>query len=316
MKKQFKIGTRGSPLALYQAELVKSYLAAELPLLTIEIVKIRTSGDMTRRSIPRPLETKRVFTKEIEDALLAGEVDMAVHSAKDLAADMPKGLKIGGVLAREDARDCLVARDGQTLKTLPLGARIGTASLRRKKQLLKMNPELLIEEVHGNVETRLRKLEEGHFDALILAYAGLKRLGLAAHASEILNPPQMYPAPGQGVIVVQTRESDPETAAILGPIHHVVTGQVLVCERAFLRRLEGGCQLPCGITSKVEGQEIRLAGILLSLEDAAWVEAEHQGNLNRAEQTGRELAEILLAKGGDKILEQMKRQARSRPEPT
>ena len=253
MKSEFLIGTRGSKLAFYQAELVKAKLEQSFPLFKFTLVKIKTSGDMIRRSSIDPFTTKRVYTKEIEEALETREIDVGVHSAKDLAAELPAGLMIGAVLEREDPRDCLISKEGKKLSELPLGARIGTSSLRRRMQLLRWNPELMIEEVHGNVDTRVRKLSEGNYDAVVLAYAGLKRLGLANYVAEVFPEDRFYPAPGQGTIVVESRTEDPQIEEILKAIHHALSAKRLECERAFLRRLEGGCQLPCGIATALEG---------------------------------------------------------------
>lgn len=302
-----KIGTRGSQLALYQAELAKTLIERDFPLMQVEIVKIKTSGDMIRRGGTSPLETKRIYTKEIEDALLSGEIDVAVHSAKDMAAVLPEGLKIGAALEREDARDCLVSRDHKKLSELPLGARIGTSSFRRKMQLLRWNAELLVEEIHGNVDSRVRKLEEGDYDAIVLAYAGIKRLGLANYVTEIFPEDHFYPAPGQGVIAVQSRADDKNTDEILEPLHHRPTGQRLDCERAFLHRLEGGCQLPCGITTHLENGILKAAGALYALEGHEWAEAKHEGPAAQAARIGQELADKILSAGGQGILDHIRK---------
>lgn len=308
MKSAFRIGTRGSKLALYQAELVKAKLAENYPLLQFTLVRVKTSGDMIRRSSVDPFTTKRVYTKEIEDALAQKEVDLAVHSAKDLAANLPPGLRLAAVLEREDPRDCLISREGKKLSGLPLGARIGTSSVRRRLQLLRIRSELVVEEIRGNVDTRIRKLEEGTVDAIVLAYAGLKRLGLTASVTEVFPEEKFYPAPGQGAIVVETRADDPEALEITAPLNHRESAFRVACERSFLRKLEGGCQLPCGVTTHFEeaGKKFSAAGILFSLDGSQCAEAAMKETPDDAEALGLRLAETLLAQGGDKIIRQMR----------
>lgn len=306
MKSTIRIGTRGSQLALYQAELVKTRIHLELPLISVEIHKIKTSGDMIRRGGTAPFDTKRIYTREIEEALLAGEIDLAVHSAKDMSVTFPEGLKIGAVLEREDPRDCLISKDKKKLSELPMGARIGTSSLRRKMQLLRRNPELLVQEIHGNVDSRIRKVEEGEYDALVLAYAGIKRLGLTHYVSEIFPEEHFYPAPGQGIVAIQSRQADKETDEILQPIHDRPAAKRLDCERAFLKRLEGGCQLPCGIATHLEGAILKAWGALFAIEAHEWVEATWGGMAEDPVQAGTELADSILEKGGREILEKIR----------
>src|SRR3989338_8903098 len=307
MKEKIRIGTRGSPLALYQAELVKSLINREFQMIFVEIVKVKTSGDMIRRGVDHPFETKRIYTKEIEDALLRGDVDLAVHSAKDMSAVLPEGLKIGAAIEREDPRDCLVSKSFKKFSELPMGVRIGTSSLRRRMQLLRLHPDLIIEEVHGNVGTRIQKMEDGHFDAVVLAYAAIKRLGLGSCVDEVFDPSQFYPAPGQGIIVAEIREGDSEMEQILRPVNHKTTEKQLECERAFLRQLQGGCQLPCGIHTTVQGGKMDASAILLHIEGHEWIEESHQGPDGESAKTGQELAEKLLEKGGNEIIEKIKR---------
>lgn len=305
MKSSLRIGTRGSQLAMYQAELVKTRLELELPLISVEIVKIKTSGDMIRRS-GAAVDTKRIYTREIEDALLSGQVDLAVHSAKDMSVMGPEGLKIGAVLEREDPRDCLISKDHKKLSELPLGSRIGTSSFRRKMQLLRRSPELVIQEIHGNVDSRIRKMEEGEYDALVLAYAGIKRLGLTNYVSEIFSETHFYPAPGQGIIAVQCRADDPETEEVLIPIHDKLSGKRLECEQAFLRKLEGGCQLPCGIATHLEGSFLKAWGALFALDGPDCAEAQWGGMADDPAKAGVELAGKILEKGGAAILEKIR----------
>lgn len=310
MKLAIKIGTRGSALALYQAEVVKARLVKDFPLVVVELVKIKTSGDMIRRSRAIPFQTKRIFTREIEEALLRGEIDLAVHSAKDLSVVMPEGLKIGAVLEREDPRDCLLTKDKRNLSQLPLGARVGTTSLRRKRQLLRWNPELCVEEIHGNIDTRIKKLEAGDFDAVVLALAGVKRLGLTHYVAEIFPEDKFYPAPGQGVIAIQSRVQDSELEEILETIHHRPTGERLDCERAFLARLEGGCQLPCGISTSVANGRLKGRAALFAIDSHERVEVSHEGPADDPTEVGDQLAKIILENGGEAILERLKQMGR------
>ncbi len=310
MKSEFLIGTRGSKLALYQAELVKAKLAESFPLLRFTPVKIKTSGDMIRRSTPDPFVTKRIYTEEIEDALERKEIDLAVHSAKDLAVSFPETLMIGAVLEREDPRDCLISREGKKLSDLGLGARVGTSAIRRKIQLKRLHPELVVEDIRGNVDTRVRKLEEGTVDALVLAYAGIKRLGLANTVTEIFPEEKFYPAPCQGAIAVQCRADDQEMKKLLEPLNHEASAFQVACERTFLKRLEGGCQLPCGITTKIEKGKASLAGILFSLDGSLSVEARIETAAENPEAAGLRLAEEILEKGGDKIITEMRHEYR------
>ncbi len=307
MKNGFRIGTRGSPLALWQAESVKTAVLRFFPELSPEIVTIKTGGDVPDRAKGEALETKRIFTREIEEALLAGEVDAAVHSAKDLAACLPEGLEIAAVTEREDPRDCLVSAGGQPLAALPRGAVIGTGSFRRKMQLLRRNAELRIEEMHGNVQTRLRKMREGRCAAVVLALAGIRRLGLEAQVSEIFGEDVFYPAPGQGIVAVQARAGDARTREILGKIEHAETRVRYECERAFLIRLEGGCQVPCGITTNLCGQRLSAAGGVFALDEIRWAEDKTEGDAAQAAAIGEALAEKILAAGGKSILEKIRK---------
>ena len=276
-------------------------------MLQFHLVRIKTSGDMIRRSTLDPFSTKRVYTREIEEALERLEIDLAVHSAKDLAVELPPGLTLGAILTREDSRDCLISREGKKLHELPLGARVGTSSIRRKLQLLKRHPQLVVEDIRGNVDTRIQKLQEGQVDALVLAYAGLVRLGLTASVTEIFSEDSFYPAPCQGAIAVECRIDDSETQPVVARLNHPESYFQAQCERAFLRRLEGGCQLPCGIASRFEGESKKFAaaGILFSLDGSQSVEAKIESVPQNPEEIGLRLAEEILMRGGDKIIRQM-----------
>lgn len=307
MKTHIKIGTRGSQLALYQAEFVKDRILAHFPMLDVSLVVIKTSGDMIRRGSFDPFITKRIFTKEIEDALLSGEIDLGVHSAKDMSVDLPDALEIAAVMEREDPRDCLISKEKQKISELPLGARIGTSSMRRKLQLLRWNDDLTIEDVRGNVDTRIRKIEEGMYDAIVLAHAGVKRLGLGHYVSEVFPSDTFYPAPCQGIIALENHKNDTELKEILRDINHKESFIQLECERAFLKRLEGGCQLPCGITTELHKDKIKLAGALFAIENRKWVEASLETSIDQAKEAGFQLAEMILNQGGAEILNEIKK---------
>lgn len=301
MKSLIKIGTRGSKLAFYQAEVVRCKLKELLPLLEFEFVKIRTKGDMIRRQAIGTIGPG-IFTREIEEALLENRIDLAVHSAKDLATELPQGLEIGAVLNREDPRDCLVAREGRTLEQLKQGARIGTSSLRRRAQLKKLRPDLEICEMRGNVDTRLKKIEEGQFDGLVIAHAGLKRLGLANFVTEVFEEDMFLPQAGQGAIAVEIRSGDLEIEELTKPLNHAPTFARVLAERSFLHRLEGGCQIPVGVSSKVEGDRLTLKGAIFSLGGDQTVSDVMSGPVSDAAKAGTMLAEKLLQSGGDEIL--------------
>ncbi|MFA7000729.1 MAG: hydroxymethylbilane synthase [Candidatus Omnitrophota bacterium] len=306
MKALLRLGTRGSPLALYQAEFVKARILRDFPMTGVEIVTIKTAGDRIRREKSKPLETKSIFTREIEEALLAGGIDLAVHSAKDLAVRMSEGLRIGAVLEREDPRDCLLSSGHRKLSELPPEARVGTSSLRRKTQLLRLRPGFVVSELHGNVQTRLPKLDEGQFDAVILALAGIRRLGLESHVSEIFAEEIFYPAPGQGIIAVQSRAADAETNEVLRSVHDRQTGIRFDCERAFLETLEGGCRLPCGISTVLSGNILKASGIILAVDDPSYAEAHATGTPEAPAALGVELARQVLRDGGQAILEKIR----------
>lgn len=307
MSRKVRIGTRGSRLALYQAELVRDLIDRHCPEKVCEIVIIKTAGDAGRSREIDPFETKRVFTQEIEQALLRNEVDLAVHSAKDLAVTLPRGLQLGAVLAREDARDCLLTPDGKKLADLPRGARVGTSALRRRVQMARLRPDLKIEELRGNVDTRIGKMMNGGYDAIVLALAGLKRVNLTAQVSEVFEPDQFFPAPGQGAIVVECRSGDGWLVDYLNLLHDPESGRRLMCERAFLRTLEGGCQLPCGIWTREEGASLFTAGALFGTEAGEGVGADLEGPSDDPEACGKKLAEVLLENGGRRILESIRK---------
>lgn len=269
-----RIGTRGSPLALWQAEQVRDRLAAaaDVPAESIEIVVIRTTGDRIQDRSLSEAGGKGLFTREIDEALLDGAIDLAAHSAKDLPTALPDGIEIAACLPRGDVRDAFVALGGRKLADLPAGARVGTASLRRGALLLRLRPDLRIATLRGNVGTRLKKIETGDFDATLLAFAGLSRLGIAGHATEIFSTAEFPPALGQGTIAVTARAADTDRIPLFTAMDDRTTSQALACERAFLAELEGSCRMPIAGLADVEGDELRFFGLVLS-PDGSFEEA-------------------------------------------
>ena len=300
--RELRIGTRGSVLALWQAEWVRAQLREIHNELTVELVTIKTTGDKILDVPLAQVGGKGLFVKEIEEALLDGKADLAVHSVKDMPAELPKGLQLSVMPAREDPRDVLVSRNGFTLDQLPPRARIGTSSLRRSAQLLNLRPDLRIETMRGNVDTRLRKLEIEGFDAIVLAAAGLKRMELTHVITEYLEPDRMLPAVGQGALGIETRVDDSYANDVVVGLAHKQTMLAVSAERAFLKRLEGGCQVPIGAHATVDGDEITLEGMVADLVGRRMVRRELQGSIGDAEPLGKQLAEDILAAGGDEIL--------------
>ncbi len=292
------IGSRGSQLALWQAHHVASCLNRLGVTTRIEIIK--TTGDHLQTASLVQAGGKGLFTKEIEDALLAGAIDLAVHSLKDLPTEMPPGLTIAAIPEREDARDVLV---GRRLADLAQGARVGTSSGRRAAQLRLLRPDLQLEPVRGNVDTRLRKLKEGRYDAIVLAAAGLVRLGLAGEIAETLLPEQVCPAPGQGALAIQTRAGD-TAQNTCSRLNHEATYQAVTCERATLAALGGGCQLPIGAFARVVGDTLESTAVVISPDGRNRLQAQASGPRAEPEDLGRGLAEDLLERGAGRILAQ------------
>ena len=283
-----RIGTRGSPLALFQAREVQSRLAAaaKIDAERIEIKVIRTTGDVVQ---DRPLAEaggKGLFAKEIEEALLAGAIDLAVHSSKDLPTILPAGLVLAGFLPREDARDAFISRKAKTLRELPHGAVIGTASPRRQALVKRLRPDLTPVMLRGNVETRLRKLDAGEVDATLLAVAGLKRLGLLSAATEILDLDAFLPAVGQGAIGIETRADDTRTRAFVAAIDDADTAIALAAERAFLAVLDGSCRTPIGGHARVGAAAVRFRGIIVKPDGSEAFEVSREGRREMAAELG------------------------------
>jgi hydroxymethylbilane synthase len=295
-----RIGTRGSPLALVQARTVRERLAAALgrPADTIELKIIRTTGDTI---IDRPLAEeggKGLFTKEIEEALIRGDIDLAVHSAKDMPTFLPKGLILAACLEREDPRDVFISAKAKTIAALPQAAKVGTASLRRQAIMKRARPDLEVAPLRGNVETRLRKLDDGEADAIILALAGLRRLGLEGRATRIMSADEFLPAAGQGAIAVETREDDAETRALLAKIDHSDTSTAVAAERAFLAVLDGSCKTPIGAHAIIEGETLRFRGLIARPDGSAAHDIAATGARSDAVQIGESCARELKQRAG------------------
>ncbi len=296
-----RIATRKSPLAKWQAHHVAGLLRAREPGLEVRLHELTTKGDRILEVPLAQVGGKGLFVKEIEDALLAGDAEVAVHSMKDLPAVLADGLVIGAVPPREDPRDALCSPRWKTLAALPQGARVGTSSLRRAAQLKALRPDLRTEVVRGNVETRLRKAAEG-LDAVVLAYAGLRRLGLEAHATQVFAPEEMLPAVAQGALALEARADDAGTLARLAPLDDAATRVRVDAERGLLRRLEGGCQVPIAGHAQVEGGTVTLRALVASVDGVRVIRGERTGPAGAAVAVGEALAEQLLSLGAAEIL--------------
>ncbi len=306
MAQQIRIGTRGSQLALWQSNWVKSTLMEKFPGLAVELVIIKTKGDKIQDVPLARVGGKGLFVKEIEEAILDRRVDLAVHSMKDMPAQIPRGLCIGAIPDRENPKDALVSRNGLSLTDLPQGARIGTSSLRRAAQLKHLRPDLEILPLRGNLDTRLKKLETEGLDAVVLAAAGLRRMDLAHRVTQYLDETEMLPAVGQGALCIESRESDPDIGALTAALDHARTRTVVLGERAFLHRLEGGCQVPIAAHGTLDGGQFSLIGMVASLDGAQLIRDTLTGPADQSESIGIELAERLLARGAGKLLETLK----------
>jgi hydroxymethylbilane synthase len=297
---RLRIGTRGSPLALAQALETQSLLMAahDLPQQAFEIVVIMTSGD---RILNRPLSEaggKGLFTKEIEEALIARHIDIAVHSSKDMPTRLPDGLALTAFLPREDPRDAFLGRSSRSIAELPRGARLGSSSLRRQAVIRRMRPDIEVVPFRGNVQTRLRKLDEGVADGTILAYAGLKRLGLQHLVTDLMPCDVFPPAPGQGAICIESRIGDEVADSMLEPLHHVATGQALACERAFLAALDGSCRTPIAGNATINGGELSFAGLVITPDGCAAYEINSKGPTAYAVDIGQQAGDEIRAKAG------------------
>ncbi len=300
-----RIGTRGSPLALWQANWIKSCLDNEHNELQVDIVRIKTSGDKIQDVSLAKIGGKGLFTKEIEEALIRNDIDIAVHSMKDVPVKLPRGLNISVITKREDPRDALISNNDIKLADLPEGARIGTGSLRRQTQLLSYRPDFNVMPLRGNLETRLDKLKTEGLDAIILAAAGLKRLGMDDRISEYIEPDVMLPGIGQGAVGIELRLFDTFAMMMTMPLDHEPSHSALLAERAFLRKLEGGCQVPIGGYATIDDKTLTLKGLVGSLDGKQILKAEKSGPAQDAEFIGNSLGKEILQMGADKILKEI-----------
>ena len=299
------IGTRGSQLALWQAEWVQARLREIAPSVSIRLERIRTSGDKILDVPLAKIGGKGLFVKEIEEALSRGDIDLAVHSMKDVPSVLPEGLAIVCIPVREDARDALLTRDRMAFQDLPAGAKVGTSSLRRQAQLLAHRPDLNVVMLRGNVNTRMRKLQEGEFDAIVLAAAGLTRLGWAEHVTEYLPPALSLPAVGQGALGIESRADDTFVRELLDPINDHRTSIAVSAERAFLDRLEGGCQVPIAGHAVIEDRTVQFEGLVASVDGTQVIRDRIEGPVEQAAPLGTALADRILNAGGRQILDRI-----------
>ncbi|MHB8157617.1 MAG: hydroxymethylbilane synthase [Desulfocucumaceae bacterium] len=306
--RELRIGTRESKLAIWQSEWVSQSLRKLRPDLKVRLVGIKTKGDNILDAALAKIGDKGLFTRELEVAMLNGEVDMAVHSMKDLPTQLPEGLTLGSVCRREYPGDVLVAKKGHGLLDLRRGAVIGTSSLRRIAQLNRLRPDFTMVNVRGNLNTRLRKLEEQAIDALVLAYAGMVRLGWKDRITELVPFEMMLPAVGQGAIGVEAREDDREVMGLLRELDHAPSRIAVTAERALLKRLEGGCQVPIGALALQDGEEIVLEAMVANLDGSTMIKLSMSGPVKDPEGLGVKLAEAMIAKGAAEILKQVRQE--------
>ncbi|MRR58975.1 MAG: hydroxymethylbilane synthase [Deltaproteobacteria bacterium] len=306
MSKLLKIGTRSSPLALWQAEWVSGRIRERYPEIEVTLVKIKTTGDKILDVPLAQVGGKGLFVKEIEEAMLRGDVDIAVHSMKDVPTEFPPGLGLACITKREDPRDALISR-GLAFADLPQAARIGTSALRRQAQLLAHRPDLEMVVIRGNVETRIAKLESEGLDAVILAAAGLKRLGFSGRVTEYLPVELSLPAIGQGALGIECRLDDEELVSLISFLNDPETQRAVGAERAFLLRCEGGCQVPIAAFGETEGDQLRLTGFISSVDGSRSVRGSRTGPADSFIALGTELADQLLADGGREILREVYR---------
>lgn len=303
MNRRLRIGTRGSQLALWQARWVQAELNRLRPGLDIALAIIKTQGDKIQNVPLAKVGGKGLFVKEIEEALLKGQIDLAVHSMKDMPAALPDGLEIGAIPRRENPLDAFLSKDNVSLAKLRSGARVGTSSLRRSAQLLFLRPDLTIVSLRGNLDTRLKKLAGSELDAIVLAAAGLIRLELAHHITAYLPPDKMLPAVGQGALCIEHRADNAFTTELLTLLEDTPTRTAVTAERAFLRRLEGGCQVPIAAHGEAQGTVLNLSGLVADIDGRAIIKSSAAGPEDQADTLGVQLAEKLLAKGAGALLE-------------
>lgn len=304
MRKSIKLGSRGSKLALWQANHIKSIIES-VHNIDVEIIKIKTQGDKILDVALAKVGGKGLFVKELEEALIRGDIDFAVHSMKDVPVELPQGVHIAAITKREDARDAFLSKSYNAIRELPKGAKVGTSSLRRQCQLLHARPDLSVEVLRGNVETRIRKMVEGSYDAVILAYAGVKRLGLTEYVKEVFSEEFSIPAIGQGALGIECRVDDEDTNNLLSTLNDEDTNYCVTAERAFLKVLQGGCQVPIGGYATVVAGRLRLIGLVGSLDGKKLIREVVSGDKRDAFYLGEKLAEVILERGGKGILEEV-----------
>ena len=304
-----RIATRKSALALWQAEFVKAELERFHSDLTVELVPMSTQGDIILDTPLAKIGGKGLFVKELEQAMLDGRADIAVHSMKDVPVEFPEGLELNTICEREDPRDAFVSNKYKSLDELPQGAVVRTSSLRRQCQVRALRPDLDIRDLRGNVNTRLAKLDNGDYDAIILAAAGLLRLEMPERIADFIEPETSLPANGQGAVGIECRSDDERVKALLAPLEHTETRIRVLAERAMNRRLEGGCQVPIGAYALVNGEQVHIRGLVGAVDGSEILRDEVSGSVENAEQLGVQLAEQLLAQGADKILAEVYRDA-------
>ncbi|MBH0043372.1 MULTISPECIES: hydroxymethylbilane synthase [unclassified Pseudoalteromonas] len=307
--KLVRIATRKSALALWQAEFVKAELERFHADVRVELVPMSTQGDIILDTPLAKIGGKGLFVKELEQAMLDGRADIAVHSMKDVPVEFPEGLELYTICEREDPRDAFVSNNFANLNALPQGAIVGTSSLRRQCQIKALRPDLDIRDLRGNVNTRLGKLDDGQYDAIILAAAGLIRLEMESRIADYIEPEVSLPANGQGAVGIECRIDDEVTKALLAPLEHTQTRIRVNAERAMNRHLEGGCQVPIGAYALVDGEQVHLRGLVGAVDGSEILRDEVTGHVNDAEKLGIELAKKLLAQGADKILAEVYRDA-------
>ena len=299
------IATRQSPLALWQAEHVQRRLLEAHPGLEVELLKMNTQGDIILDTPLAKIGGKGLFVKELEQGLMDGRADIAVHSMKDVPVELPEGLHLPVILEREDPRDAFVSNHYTSFEALPQGAKLGTSSLRRQCQLSALRPDLEVISLRGNVGTRLRKLDEGQYDAIILAAAGLMRLELTERIAGKISTDTCLPAIGQGAVGIECRADDPRVNELIGVLNDESTHIRVAAERALNHRLEGGCQVPIGGFAEIDGNKLRLRALVGSPDGSEMIRGEVNGSIDKAEKIGIELADDLLSRGADRILKEV-----------
>ncbi len=305
MPYELRIGTRGSQLALFQANWVKDQLVQTHPDLKVTLIKIKTTGDKIQDAPLAKIGGKGLFVKEIEEALLQKKIDLAVHSIKDVPTEFPKGLHLPVITKREDPRDVFISKDGRTLKDLPPGAKIGTSSLRRQAQLLHFRSDFELIPLRGNLDTRLKKLKTLNLDAIVLALAGVKRLGLEERITEIISTDISLPAIGQGALGIETRMDDKEVEGQIRFLNDRDSSIAVTAERAFLKKLEGGCQVPIAAYARTFGATLQIDGLVGTIDGRRLIRHHVEGPIEKAGSLGIKLAEILLGKGAKEILDEV-----------